>query len=421
LFFKITNQNNKKYSYKIGNIIKKYNIDNVNALNFLLKANTIYKEIGELPAQAQTSKDISEIYYKINDAENSIEYLRNYVSLKDSILKINIQKRIAVILSIRENEIRNKEMQLLQSESQTQKLRSYLLFGGIIIFISAFIIAIYRFNEKRKLSNKLEAINQEIEKQKFTLENKNTQIYDSIKYASTIQSAILPWDNTLKLAFKDYFVIYKPKDIVSGDFYWFQQVDDIKYIAVIDCTGHGIPGSMLTVIASSVLDDAVLSHKISDTGEILTHINKKVTEALNQNNSENSIRDGMEIALVAVHNNYIQFSTAGRPIYYFSNKLEIIKIDKRGIAGKSESDNYQYSSVKIDKINDSAIYLTTDGYADQMNEQSKKFSNKKLISVLNLINDKSFKEQKKILENELSAHKGVRDQIDDITIIGIRL
>jgi serine phosphatase RsbU (regulator of sigma subunit) len=260
-----------------------------------------------------------------------------------------------------------------------------------------------------------------IEAEKLLVQEKNEQIYGSIRYASTIQHAILPWDTTLRKSFDKYFIFYLPKDIVSGDSYWFKEVEGIKFLAVIDCTGHGIPGSMLTVIASAVLDDAVLGKLLKNTGEILTYMNDKVTEVLNQRLKENEVRDGMEVALIAIHSEKIQFSGAGRPLYLKHSSFEILKTDRRAIAGRAEDDHYIYSSVEIERNCNLMLYLTTDGYADQMNEDGKKYGSRHFLSLLESIADKPLSEQQQLLEQELTKHQGDRNQIDDITIIGIQI
>jgi len=267
----------------------------------------------------------------------------------------------------------------------------------------------------------LEQINNDLIVQKGIIEEQHAELTSSIKYASTIQDAILPWDSNLNKAFREIFVFYKPKAIVSGDSYWFQEVDGIKFLAVIDCTGHGIPGAMLTVIASSVLDDAVLSKKLTTTHEILTFMNDKVTEVLNQRLKENSIRDGMEVALVAIHEDKIQFSGAGRPLFYKNGTFEIVKTDRREIAGKADDDIYKFTSIEIPRTDNITLYLTTDGFADQMNEDGKKYSTKQFINLLESISDKPFHEQNEILETEFNSHKGNREQIDDITILGVKI
>ena len=132
-------------------------------------------------------------------------------------------------------------------------------------------------------------------------------------------------------------------------------------------------------------------------------------------------RSGMEVALIAIHQDKIKFSGAGRPLYLKNGSFEILKTDRRGIAGRAEDDNYVYTSLEIERSNNLLLYLTTDGFADQMNEDGKKFSTRRFLALLESIADNPLSEQYKILNNELAAHQGERNQIDDITIVGIRI
>jgi tetratricopeptide (TPR) repeat protein/serine phosphatase RsbU (regulator of sigma subunit) len=362
---------------------------------------------------------------KINLAEKE-KALQHLAFLKEKAEKQEREKELSLSetqMKLQKSQIASldKDKEKQNSELKAKNLQRNFFIAGVIVFIILFLIAFIRFREKKKLSDKLAKQNHEIETQKSIVEEKNQEIISSITYASTIQHAILPWESTIQNAISEYFIFYKPKDIVSGDSYWFQEIDGIKFLAVIDCTGHGIPGAMLTVIASSVLDDAVLSKKLKDTGEILTFMNEKVTEVLNQKLAENKIRDGMEVALIAIHQDKIQFSGAGRPLYLKNRTMEIIKTDKRGIAGQAENDEYEFSSVVIEKNENMSLYLTSDGFADQMNENSKKFSSKRFVALLDSISEKPISEQKEILEYEFNNHKGERNQIDDITILGVRL
>jgi serine phosphatase RsbU (regulator of sigma subunit) len=364
----------------------------------------------------EKEKQIQHLAYLKEQAENQDKM--NKLNLAEADLKINKSN-----LQLLEEE---KARQI--AEIYNQNLQKYFFIAGLIAVILLLIILYSRFKEKKKLSDKLFFQNQEIEKQKLMVENqkeilqeKNEEIYSSINYAATIQHAILPWDSIIKTAFSDILIYYKPKDIVSGDSYWFQEVDGIKYLAVIDCTGHGIPGAMLTVIASTALDDAVLGKRLSDTGQILTYMNEKVTEVLNQKLAENKIRDGMEVGLIAFQKDKIQFSGAGRPLYLKNGTMEIIKTDKRGIAGSTEEKDYKFSSIEFDTSKKLMLYLASDGFADQMNEQSKKYSTKRFTNLLESISVKPLAEQSNILENEFNTHRGNREQIDDITILGVRV
>ncbi|MDT3741463.1 MAG: tetratricopeptide repeat protein [Candidatus Kapabacteria bacterium] len=447
----------------------------INVLNLLTKAYYLkgdyrkaylsyneYKEIQDSLYSIEKSKEIANLVanreVEIKDKENQILIQKNdlqnleLIKQNQAMLLLSNDKELQHLAFLKEKAEKQEQQQLLNLTDAEMKLQAikiesldkdkehqsaeikaknfqrYFFILGILLLIVLFIIAFIRFREKKKLSEQLIQQKNEIEqqkiiveKQKSLVEEKNEQIYDSIRYASTIQQAMLPWESTLQKAFSDLLIFYKPKDIVSGDSYWFQEVEGIKFLAVIDCTGHGIPGSMLTVIASSVLDDAVLSKRLTDTGEILTYMNSKVTEVLNQRLKENEIRDGMEVALIAVKDKNIQFSGAGRPLYLKNDSFEVIKTEKRGIAGQTENDDYQFSAIEIEKSDNLLLYLTTDGFADQMNEESKKYSTKRFISLLESITEKTISEQDNIIENEFNSHKGTRSQIDDVTILGLKL
>jgi serine phosphatase RsbU (regulator of sigma subunit) len=394
------------------NFNKKYNVEH--ALSYTYKAIEISQNIHNDNHLIDLYKNLEESYLELGNKDSAYKYLKLRNEVKDSIYSVENTKKIASLEARRENELKDVEILYLQSEKKTQQQQFYFSIGGVFILVIALVIEFFRFREKKKLSEYLTI-------QKSIVEEKNEEIFASIRYASTIQHAILPWESALKKAFSDILIIYKPKDIVSGDCYWFKEVDGVKFLAAIDCTGHGIPGSMLTVIASSVLDDAVLGKRLKNTGEILTYMNDKVTEVLNQRLKENEVRDGMEVALIAINQEKIQFSGAGRPLYLKNGSFEILKTDRRGIAGRAEDDKYIYSSLEIENHNDIMLYLTTDGFADQMNESGKKYSTRRFVSLLESISEKPLSEQQDILEKELASHKGERNQIDDITIIGIKL
>ncbi|PKL84845.1 MAG: hypothetical protein CVV22_10735 [Ignavibacteriae bacterium HGW-Ignavibacteriae-1] len=423
-----------KSENKVQLLINK-DINLANSIKYLQRSVSLHIETGERIFQSYSLFNLSRAYELKGNYKKAFEAFKEYKTLQDSVFSMDKQKEIANLEAKRENELKDAEIIILNTENKAQQFQSYLLGGGAIVLLGAFGIAFLRFREKKKLSDKLALQNAEIEnqknivesqkaiveEQKFVLQEKNDHIYSSVQYAATIQQAILPWDSIINSAFSDILIFYKPKDIVSGDSYWFQEVEGVKYLAVIDCTGHGIPGAMLTVIASTALDDAVLGKRLNDPAEILTYINEKVTEVLNQKLAENNIRDGMEVALIAIHQDKITFSGAGRPLYLKNGTLEIIKTDKRGIAGSTKNDEYQFNSVEIEKAENITLYLTTDGYADQMNEDGKKFSTRRFLALIESIADAPISEQTAILEKEFNNHRCNREQIDDITIIGVRI
>lgn len=387
---------------------------------YLNKAIDVLTELEDIHKLSYYHEKLAIVCELLGDYKAAYESFRKHKTMQDSIFSSE-NKKVSESIVERDIQLKDERIKSLEAIDHINDLYKSILFGSVF-FLFILVATIYvRFREKKKLSEKLTLQNHEIETQRASLEEMNEHVFSSIRYASSIQNALLPWENTLINSFREHFSIYKPKAIVSGDCYWFQKVNGIKFVAAVDCTGHGVPGSMLAVIANTVLDDAVVSKKLTDTSEILQHINMKVTEVLHQRDYENTSRDGMEIALVAIHKEKLQFSGAGRPLYIFDKELEIIKTDRKGIAGYLNNLDYEYKSYECPISDGMTIYLTTDGYADQMNEEGKKFGTKRFNELLKKISSKPIKEQHDILIRELAIHQGDRNQIDDITIVGIQL
>ncbi len=387
---------------------------------YLNKAINVLTELDDIHKLSYYHEKLALVCELLEDYKAAYESFRKYKTMQDSIFSSE-NKKVSESIAERDNLLKDEKIKRLEAIDHINDLYKSILFGSVFFLFILLASIYFRFREKKKLSEKLTFQNQEIEIQRASLEEMNEHVFSSIRYASSIQNALLPWENTLSNSFKEHFVIYKPKSIVSGDCYWYQSVKGIKFVASVDCTGHGVPGSMLAVIANTALDDAVVSKKLTDTSEILHHINMKVTELLHQRDFENTSRDGMEIALVAIHKEKLQFSGAGRPLYIFDKELEIIKTDRKGIAGYLNNLDYEYRSYECPIHDGMKIYLTTDGYADQMNEDGKKFGTKRFLELLKKISMKPLKEQHEILVRELSIHQGNKNQIDDITILGISL
>jgi len=283
---------------------------------------------------------------------------------------------------------------------------------------------IYQKNEE------LIAQRDEMAAQKDYIEFQNLHIRSSINYAKTIQRAILPPLEEIE-KYYDTFVLYKPKDIVSGDFYWFTtlEISDKKYnfIAVVDCTGHGVPGAFMSMIASRLLNEIVLETKTVETFEILNKLNKAVRNALRQDKSDNS--DGMDLCLCRIENIEnefkIQFTGAKRPLYYYSkkeNSLKELKGDRKSIGGylaKRSSQEFTSQNIVISK--EDILYLSTDGYIDQSGMDRKRLGSPKFLETVEAIMSKPLNEQKNIIEKVLAGWQGENDQRDDITILGLKM
>ncbi|GEM_PF-1369792 len=279
----------------------------------------------------------------------------------------------------------------------------------------------------------------------------NKDILDSILYAKRIQQAILPSEEAILTAFPSSFVIFRPKDIVSGDFYWFhkigskkhQKTTGLKYVfAAVDCTGHGVPGAFMSMIGNNTLNMIAIEDGIIDPGQILSEMNRKIKHALHQNNYETSeTRDGMDAVIIVVDpiNNTLEYAGANRPLYIIRPNVELtetykidcligethfleeLKPNKQALGGLTDA-NYQYNTVKLDLTNNETIYLTSDGYCDQFGWiNNKKFMTKKFKNLILSIQDKNLDEQKIIIEAEHDDWKGEIPQVDDILVAGFKM
>ena len=267
----------------------------------------------------------------------------------------------------------------------------------------------------------LKMARQDLEKNNQELEWHNKYITDSINYAKRIQSAILQTEQQIQKIFPESFYLYKPKDIVSGDFYWFSETEDLKIFAAVDCTGHGVPGAFMSIIGNTLLNEIVNMLKIKDPGQILNRLDKRVISEL-QKDINISTYDGMDVALGVFDSrkNILKVAGAYRPIYYIqNNQFFEIKGDRKSIGDPKKETSFTTTTIKIDS--DTEVYIFSDGITDQNNIDEKKFSASKLKELLNSIHSKETTEQKKILLEQFEAHRGEVTQRDDVLLIGIRL
>lgn len=285
-----------------------------------------------------------------------------------------------------------------------------------------------RTKELNIINNELTKKNNEIEESKKIIEDKNRKITDSIRYALRIQNAVLPVENLIKNHFDDMFIVFKPKDIISGDFYWFSNIGGYLFIAVGDCTGHGVPGAFLSMIGNTLLNKIINENKIFKPSEILEKLHMEMKTALRQGITEKKERreqrDGMDICLCRIDKKEgkIVFSGAKRPLYILKNeKLVELNGDRKAIGGRQKKEEIARTSHEISFESGDMVYLCTDGYMDQQNQHDDKYGLIEFEELLINIGNKSCEQQKKILVKEYEEHKKNEQQRDDITIVGLRL
>lgn len=366
----------------------------------------------ELASQQRLSEAEAQKEEAIHEKEETqVELVKTQDTLKQSQLEIDLLNA--------ENEAKEAKIKAKEARLKAERrLRHSIIIVFVFVCIMTFLI--YRQMKLKKRANaKLQELYKEIEK-------KNKQILDSINYASHIQEAILPFEKAMQKNLPESFVFYKPRDIVSGDFYWFSEHENRTFIAAIDCTGHGVPGAFMSMIGNTLLNEIINEKEILDPAEVLKLLNKKVIFTLNQDNDEQGFsEDGMDITLCCYDKtkNSIEIALANHSAVIFQGGTQhIIEGDLFSIGGNIEpiSDiEFQNHTIKLDKP--TTLYMYSDGFQDQFGGQKKqKYMASRFLKLLHSLQNKEFMEHGKLLEDEFLHWKGDEKQIDDILVIGIK-
>lgn len=278
--------------------------------------------------------------------------------------------------------------------------------------------------EKKVLEEKVTERTVELKDANDKLSVAFQDIKDSINYAKKIQNAILPLDEEIKKALPQSFVLFQPRDVVSGDFYWFNRKDHLIYIAAVDCTGHGVPGAFMSMIGSSLLNEIISKKGNHDAAGVLKKLHLGVRKSLKQDRDSYESKDGMDLALAVIdtNTNSLQYAGAKRSLFAFINgEFSEVKADKQSIGGLEMKDDYTFQNHNFPLQKGDTFYLFTDGYVDQFGgEKGKKYSTKRLKERLTELQSLSLSEQCKTLEKDIVQWKSDLEQVDDILVIGLR-
>jgi len=300
----------------------------------------------------------------------------------------------------------------------------YILKNNIALLPSS-LKTIYAKAMARRAKDTILSMHQELKMAYDKIEENNKSMTDSINYAKLIQDAMLPERAVLKDYFPNSLIIYRPKNIVSGDFYWFVRRGNKLFIAVADCTGHGVPGSLISMIGNSLLNEIVNVKGIREPGAILSHLNHGVRRALKQDRKGSQRYDGMDIALCAIDSDIreITFAGANRHLIFFRGReLEVLRGDKFGIGGLHDEAVIRFTNNKVTYAKDDIIYMFTDGYSDQFGgTKGKRMMTRNVLKILQKSLSFGVCEQEQLLNHWLDKWQGDYEQTDDILLIGIQL
>jgi PAS domain S-box-containing protein len=360
----------------------------------------------------------------INELDENIVNVSTHPEIKEIIKRCSVNKETVIYESV--NVARSGEKfwvqttltPILDSEYQVTK----------IVAIDAEINKLkQQEREIRQQSEELRQQKDELMEQKEQIELKNKLINSSIKYAQTIQKSILPIENNINKFFNT-FIIFKPKDVVSGDFYWyFQSEINEFFFAAVDCTGHGVPGAFMSLISSRILSSIVIEKQVTDPMLILKQLNNDIIRVLKQDETDNN--DGMDlcfIKVVKVNEKYkIFFAGAKRPLFYYqkcNDEINMLKGDRKSIGGvRLKRRQVEFTNQEIILEKDDIMYLSTDGMMDQNSSDRKRFGTSRFVEILNKIKHEPIIRQKELLEQSLDNYQRGEEQRDDITILGVQL
>ncbi|MBN1115814.1 MAG: tetratricopeptide repeat protein [Bacteroidales bacterium] len=415
---------------------------------------------------------LAENYEKTGDSKKSAEHFANYTSLnkhlqtaemakmKDEKKQIETQihqknKELQTALdtlgevieinqemqlqqSIKELQLKEQDarLEILESKEKLRKTQLFYLSLFLILIVGILVLFFFQSQQRKKANNRLKEQNikienqkAEIEKQRDLADKQRKNLTSSIQYARRIQSAVIPKKTQLYEHFNDSFILYRPRDIVSGDFYWFAQKDDLFVLAAADCTGHGVPGAFMSMLGVAFLNEiinkiAVNIHITSlNADEILNQLREKVITSLHQTEGRGDPKDGMDIALCIINTKQktIQFAGANNPLVIIRNN-EVIKIkgDKMPVSIHKRKD-VPFSKHEMKLKDGDCLYLFSDGYIDQFGgDEGRKFMSNRFLDLLVKIHQEPMPEQKIILESEYQRWKGDFTQVDDVIVIGLR-
>lgn len=367
---------------------------------------------------------LAKVYYETGRYKEAAQYKDSLIHITDIIVGEQHAAQSKEIEARFQNQQNEEQIAHLQ-EVGTQQLELATKQKQIIIAVSVGLALVFflmlfavRANAQRKKANA------KLTEQNVIIAEKNKDITDSITYARRIQQSVLPDEELLCTNVDQAFILYAPRDIVSGDFYWFRKEGSRLYVACADCTGHGVPGALVSVIGVNLLEQIITAQPAIPTGELLDQLHRMMHAAMHKDSLSKGASDGMDIAVLCFDSDHVEFSGAARPaLRYDRTSLVQVKGDRFSIGGVKELDSeVRFNTHRFPLQKGDTYYLFTDGYADQFGgPEGKKFMSKKFFELINTHMQKNLAEQESTIEQQFRSWKGSLEQVDDVLVIGVRV
>ena len=397
----------------------------------LLLALSIATEINAKPGMMAAYLNLSKCDSASGNFKSAYEYHKLYSQFKDSVFNEEsngqlqeLQAKYDSEKNIKKIALLNKEKEAAAALSDEENKRHLIILisvGGGLVGALLFAFYIFRGYRQKQKANLILADKNKI------IEEKNKDITDSLNYAKRIQTAILVPREEISKTLKEFFILFKPKAIVSGDFYYYAKTNDKIIFAAVDCTGHGVPGAFMSMIGNDALNEIVVGKKIATPSEILEKLHDSIRIALKQENLKSDSNDGMDVALCALDlkNNSLEFAGALRNLYILrkeNGSLEEITGDKKSLGGEMSNVKKTFANQTTRLNPGDTFYIFSDGYADQFGGlNGKKFMMTQFKKLLTEIQNKTMEEQERELDRTIENWKNNSEQIDDILVIGVRV
>ena len=411
-------------------------------------AESYYQEALNLAKLCEEKSLICDVVYSLyslmkqqgNNAK-ALEYYEQYVNLSQSLENDKNKERITELefeadIKMLEQINENQQLKIREEERKQEQIHIYIvILVCILLGIIVFSILLYRQYSQKRLALKrlkqkqleVESAYQDVKIANETLEKKNNQILDSLMYAKHIQTAILPSHEEIAKHFPQNFILYLPKDLVSGDFYWLSTIDDSVFFAVVDCTGHGVPGACMSMIGNTLLNQIINEQHVTSPAEILNVLDREVIINLRQNEDKETQEDGMTVSLIRYDKKTSELTFAGagqKMILEQDGKTDLIATSLFSIGGMhatKQNEKILFEEKTISVSQGTSIYLFSDGFVDQFGgDNNERFTSRRFIEMIHNMQDLDMSEQFINLSKQLDTWKGSEKQIDDILVVGIK-